>query len=256
MSGGGTNTVQQTLPQWLQPYLTQELGSAQGLQQSATSNPQSMVAPLNSTQQQGLTDITNTANSSINPSASAAAANQFETSGALLNPNSNPYLQNTYNLAANSVENTLDSQFAGSGSNVENSLPVQSDQLNNLATQLYGGAYQSGLNTMTQATALAPSIQQGTYLPGQELYGAGTVNQTQAQNTINAPYNALSWYSSLLGLNGSSMGGSSSANNPNNTLQDVGLGIEGAGAAAGLASTLSSLFGSTANIGWLGAAGA
>lgn len=238
MSGGGTNTIQQTLPSWLQPYLTSELSEAGGLSNAALTNPSSMVAPLNSTQQQGLQSIENTANSSVNPSASAANANTFETSGALLDPSSNPYLQGTFNQAANTVQNQLATEFAGNGSNVINSLPVQSDEMNNLATQLYGGAYQQGVTTMTQASALAPSIQQGTYLPGQELYGAGSTTQQQAQNTINAPYNALDWYSGLLGLNGSSLGGSSATSSGNQALLDVGMGIGSAGAAASIYSAL------------------
>jgi hypothetical protein len=233
---GGTNTVQQTLPSWLQPYLTQELGQGTALQQSAINNPQSMVAPMTPTQQQGIQSIQNTATSNINPSASAAAANQFETSGALLNPNENPYLQNTFNLASQSVQNNIDSQFAGSGSNVQNSIPVQSDEMNNLATQLYGGAYGQGLQAMTQASALAPQIQQGTYIPGQELYQAGSLGQQQQQQVINAPYNALSWYSGLLGLNGSSMGGSSQSNNGAAATQDAGMGLAALGTAAELAS--------------------
>jgi hypothetical protein len=244
VAGGGTNTVSQTLPSWLQPYLTGELSQASGYENSALSNPQSMVAGMTPLQQQGISSIQQTANG-VNPSASAANANAFETSGALLNPATNPYLQNTYNLAGQQVQNQLSSEFAGSGSNVENSIPVQADQLNNLATQLYGGAYQQGVNTMTQASGLAPSIQQGTYLPGQEEYQAGTSQQTQNQNIINAPYNALSWYSGLLGLNGSSMGGSSSSNNPNAALQDAGLGIGAVGAGASLANSLG-LFGSAA----------
>lgn len=234
---GGTNTVSQTLPNWLQPYLTQELNSAYPL---ANASAQSLVAPMNSAENQGMQSIQQTAQG-VNPSASAANANAFETSGALLDPSNNPYLQNTYNLAANNVQNTLDSQFAGAGSSVLNSLPVQSDELNNLATQLYGGAYQQGLTTMTQASALAPSIQQGTYLPGQEEYGIGSTQQQQQQNLINAPYNALSWYSGLLGLNGSSLGGSSSSNNGNAALQDAGLGIGAIGAGAQLASLFSTL---------------
>jgi hypothetical protein len=232
---GGTNTTTQTLPNWLQPYLTQELGSAQQFQTAATNDPQSMVAGMTPAQQQGISSIENTANSSVNPSASAAAANQFETSGALLNPSENPYLQGTYQQAGQQVQNQLSSEFAGSGSNVENSIPVQSDQLNNLATQLYGGAYNTGLQQMTQASALAPSIQQGTYLPGQELYSAGGLQQQQQQNVINAPYNALSWYSGLLGLNGSSLGGSSSSNNGAAATQDAGLGLAAAGTAAEIA---------------------
>lgn len=258
MAGGGTNTQTQTLPNWLMPYLTGELGQAASITpglsgssggtytlpngQTVTipSTPgvsaSSLVAPMTPMQQQGLSDIQQTANSNINPSASAAAANQFETSGALLNPAENPYLQNTYNIAANNVQNTLASEFAGAGSNVENSLPVQADQLNNLATQLYGGAYGQGLQTMTQASMLAPQIQQGTYMPGQELYQAGTLGQQQQQNLINAPYNALSWYSGLLGLNGSSLGGSSQSNNGSAAAQDAGLGLAAVGTAAELAS--------------------
>src|ERR1700760_3452066 len=136
---GGTNTETQKFPNWLQPYLTGELSQANGLSSAALANPQSMVAPLSSLQQSGLNSV-----SQVSPAAQANAnsalnANSLETSGALLNPASNPYLQNTYNLAAGSVENTLDSQFAGAGSNIINSAPVQASQLNNLATQLYGG---------------------------------------------------------------------------------------------------------------------
>jgi hypothetical protein len=232
---GGTNTQTQTLPNWLQPYLTQELGSAQQFQTAATSNPQSMVAPMTPAQQQGLSSQLTAANQGAGEAGSAAAANQFETSGALLNPASNPYLQNTFNLASQSVQNNLDSQFAGSGSNVENSLPVQADQMNNLATQLYGGQYDVGLNTMTQAAAQSPLIQSGLYTPGQEQYQVGSTQQQQQQNVINAPYNALSWYSGLLGLNGSSLGGSSSSNNGAAATQDAGLGIAAAGTAAELA---------------------
>lgn len=231
---GGTNTQTQTLPDWLQPYLTQELGAAQNFQQSATGNPQSMVAPMTPAQQQGISSQLQAAGQGANEANSASAANQFETSGALLNPASNPYLQNTFNLAADSVQNQLASQFAGAGSNVINSLPVQSDEMNNIATQLYGGAYQQGVNTMTQAAAQSPTIQQGLYLPGQEQYQAGSLGQQQQQQVINAPYNALSWYSGLLGLNGSSLGGSSQSNNGAAATQDAGMGLAAAGTAAEL----------------------
>jgi hypothetical protein len=255
MSGGGTNTVQQTLPSWLQPYLTSELSQAQSLTpglsgtgpttytdpatgQTVTTpgspgvSSSSLVAPLNQTQQQGIGSMISAASNPQNPVSSASAANQFETSGALLDPNSNPWLQNTFNLAANNVQNQLSTEFAGNGSNVINSLPVQSDQMNDLATQLFGGAYQQGVDTMTKASALAPTIEQGTFMPGQELLQAGNIGQQQQQQLINAPYNAMSWYSGLLGLNGSSLGGSSQSNNPNAAMQDAGIGIGALGALA------------------------
>lgn len=258
MAGGGTNTQTQTLPNWLQPYLTSELSAANSLTPGVSGSPggtytlpngqtvtvpatpgvsaSSLVAPMNPAEQGGLSSMISAAGQGQGMANSAAAANQFETSGALLNPASNPYLTNTFDLAANSVQNKLASEFAGAGSNVINSLPVQADEMNNLATQLYGGQYDTGLQAMTQASAMSPNIQQGLYTPGQQLYGAGQTQQQQQQNIINAPYNALSWYSGLLGLNGSSLGGSSQSNNPNAGMQDAGLGLAAVGTAAELAS--------------------
>lgn len=217
MSGGGnsTTTTQQTVPDWIKPYFSSALTQGQNLEQSAGPQyyPGQQVAPLNPLQEQGLSSIQNSA-SQPNASQGAQAANQFETSGALLNPSMNPYLQDTFKQAANGVQNQLSSEFAGSGRNIIGSAPMQSDEMNNLATQLYGGAYNTGLQNMTQASALAPGIDAGTYQPGQQLLNAGSGLQGQSQNIINSnmnawnynqqlPYNQLSWYSGMLNNNSS-----------------------------------------------------
>lgn len=44
--------------------------------------------------------------------------------------NSNPYLNATFQNAANAVQNQVSSEFAGSGRNLEASVPVQNDQMN------------------------------------------------------------------------------------------------------------------------------
>ena len=100
---------------------------------------------------------------------------------------------------------------------------------------------------MTQASVYAPSIDQGTYLPGQQEMAAGQTQQTQEQNQIQAlmnqyqytqqlPYNMLSWYSGLLGNNASpfSQGSQASTSGNSSTLTDVGAGVAGAGAVAEL----------------------
>ncbi len=240
MSSGGTNTVsQQTVPSWLQPYYTQALQTGQNLTSGSgpAYYPGTQVAPLNSMQESGLTSIQNAA---MQPNATTGAenANQFETSGALLNPSSNPYLQQTFQQGANAVQNQLSTEFAGSGRNVIGSLPVQSDEMNNLATQLYGCQYDTGLNTMTQASALAPSLDASMYQPGQQLLSAGAGLQGQTQNLINQnvnawnygqqmPYNQLSYMSGLLGSNASGFQtGSSSTSgtaNPWSTAAGVGM---------------------------------
>lgn len=257
--GGGTNTVSSTtIPQEILPYYQGAL--QQGANLMSTPGPQyypgQQVAPLNPLQEQGLSSVQQAA-SAPNASQGAQNANLFETSGALLNPSMNPYLQDTYQQGANQVQNTLSSEFAGSGRNIIGSAPVQSDSLNNLATQLYGGAYQQGVNTMTQASAMAPSIDAGTYMPSQQLLSAGAGLQGQTQNQINAnmnafnynqqlPYNQLSWYSQMLGQNASpfksSSGSTTGTSNPWATAAGAGTtaaALYGSGALSGLAGLFS-----------------
>lgn len=245
MSGGSQNTVsQQTVPDWLKPYYTYGLSKGESLATGPGPQyyPGQQVAPLNSQQQQGLSSISNAAQTTGGANNNALNANAFETSGALLNPNANPYLSSMFNTAADSVRNQVGSEFAGAGSNITNSAPVLSDQLNNLATQLYGGEYNTGLQNMTMAQGLTPQLTQSAYLPGNELLQAGQTTQQQQQNEINAqmqkynyqqtlPYNQLSWYSNLLGQNAQPFGGSSGhANMQNNpVMTGLGLGMAGAG---------------------------
>lgn len=150
----------------------------------------------------------------------AMAANQFETSGALLNPSENPYLKNTFTQGANAVQNQLSSEFAGSGRNIIGSAPVQSDEMNNLATQLYGGAYNQGLQTMTQASALAPSIDAGMYLPGNEMMQAGQGLMGAGGNLQGAGGNWLTGAGSYQGLGNNVM-------NAGGSLLNTGAGLQG-----------------------------
>ena len=243
MSGGGTNTVSSTsIPSAILPYYQGAL--SQGSTLAAGPGPQyypgQQVAPLNPLQEQGLNQVQQIANS---PTATqgANATNQFMSSGALMDPAMNPYLQGTFQQGAQQVQNNLDSQFAGSGRNIIGSAPVQSDEMNNLATQLYGGAYNTGVQATTASEALAPSLDAGMYIPSQQLMGAGAGLQGQTQNLINAnmnqwsynqqlPYNELSWYSDLLGTNASpfrSQSGSTQGN-PNQATGAVGGAASGA----------------------------
>lgn len=59
---------------------------------------------------------------------------------------SNPYLDATFNKAADSVQQRLGTQFAGSGRNIEASRAVNADELSNLADRIYGGAYENERN--------------------------------------------------------------------------------------------------------------
>lgn len=271
MTGGGTstNTVSQTIPDWIKPYFQTALGYGSNLLSSGGPQyyPGQTVAPLNPVQEAGIQSTVNAAGNPYSPVNSASNWNNFATSGALMNPSLNPYLQNTFNLAANSVQNRLASEFAGSGSNVINSLPIQSDEMNNLATQLYGGAYGQGLQQTTANAAMAPSLSAAGYLPGQQLLATGSGLQNQTQNLINAnqqawnygqqlPYNTLSWYSGLLGQNAqpfsSGVSRGQMQNSPWSTALGTGLmgmGLYNAMGGAGALGGLGSLFGGGAAAG-------
>ncbi len=86
-------------------------------------------------------------------------------SGAYLNPSSNPYLSGTLTTAEQGVQNPITSEFGSAGRNVLSSAPVQSSAMNQLANQIYGGAYQSGMQNMVREPALCGSLDQATYLP-------------------------------------------------------------------------------------------
>lgn len=245
MSGGGTNTVSnQTVPSWLQPYLTGTLTQGQGLLDGG--GPQyyqgNQVAPLTSLQNQGIADVQQTA---AGPSASQSAADQNRQieSGAYLNPNSNPYLSGTLDTANQQVQNSVASQFGANGRNIVSSAPVQSSAMNQLANEIYGGAYQSGMDNMVKASAYAPMLDQGTYMPSQQLLQTGAGVQANNQNVINAnmakynyqqqlPENMLSWYSGLLNQNSSPFHSSNSQSSGSNNglMTDVGAGVTTAAA--------------------------
>lgn len=256
MSGGSQNTTsQQTVPDWLQPYLTGELQSGQGLVSAGGPQyyPGQQVAPLTSMQNAGISGIQQQAGQ---PNAASAAdqQNQNIESGMYLNPNTNPYLAGTLATAGQGVQNNVDSQFGSAGRNVVGSAPVQTSAMNQLANQIYGSAYQSGMTNMIQGQALAPQLDAATYLPSTELLQTGAGVQGQNQNEINAsmnkynyqqqlPENMLSWYSGLLSQNGAPFGGSqgTSSGSNNSALTDAGGAVAGASAL----SSLASLFGSS-----------
>lgn len=176
MSGGGSKnqTVSQTSepPAYLRPYLDQAAAdsqtqygwAAQGAQQYY---PGQTVVPFAGETNQALTGITNRASSGspVNAAASSYAArtlgsaptsqygggaNPFATGANPFGAASNPHLDATFNRAADTVQNRLSSQFAGSGRNVDASRAANASELNDLATNIYGSAYENERNRQLQ----------------------------------------------------------------------------------------------------------
>ena len=152
-------------PAFIQPYM--QYGAEQSRALYSTGGPQyyggNTVVPfsdqtetaLGLTEQRALqgSPVTNAAQDYAAKTLSTAPTSQFGTasnpyaSGA--NPYggaSNPYLDATFSKAADTVQQRLGTQFAGSGRNIEASRAVNADELNNLATGIYGGAYENERN--------------------------------------------------------------------------------------------------------------
>lgn len=246
-NGSQTTQTQQTqAPSWQLPYQQYGLGQAQAQYQNVNS-PQQLVAGFSPQQSQAMSNIGTLATQGT-PEGNAAQS--YATNVLSGNPAQNPYLSGEFNLAANDVQNRLSSEFAGSGRNVEGSLPIQADQLNNLATQLYGGAYNTGVQQQENAAALAPNLEQQQYQAQQNLYNSGAQQQNLAQQYIQAPQAFLNQY--LSQVNGN-LGSTQSTQQPYSPLLQS---ANNASIGSTLGSTLGQYLGGSSGSNWGGLLGA
>lgn len=253
MSSGPSNvttTQNSSLPPWLSNANQYGAGQAQQLYQKGGPQyyPGSTVAPLSSIQEQYLTNANNLGTNG-NPTLGAANGyTQNVLDGNYLNPSSNPYLASTFNQAANAVQNRVSSEFGQAGRNIEASIPVQNDQMNQLATQIYGGNYQNERNLQQQAATNATNLNGANLANLGATAQAGALEQQQAQNYIGGAMNAWNYnqqlpYSNLSNymntVNSLAHGGTTTSSQP--VYQNsAGNMLGGAMAGASLGSTLSS----------------
>lgn len=161
-----------------QPYIGTALGQDANLLQSGGPKyyPGQQVASFNPIQNQAFKGIT------------TLDKNLMQGSG-------NPYEQQMFQQEMQAIQPQLASQFAGSGRDIVGSMPLASQQLNNMGAQFFGQQYQNDVNNAMNA--------------GQQQLAAGNQMQNQSQNLINAsksafdynqnlPYKNLGQYESLL----------------------------------------------------------
>jgi hypothetical protein len=147
----------------------------------------------------------------------AAGTNQYLSSGAFLDPGSNPYVQNAVKAATDPIfqdlsQRTLPAQqatgAAGSGVNyggsregIQEGLDVQGAQRAAGATgaNIMNTALGQGLTATNQAIAQAPTTAGSLALPGATAEAVGGEQQTQQQNQLNAN-NAAQWFQQMLPL--------------------------------------------------------
>lgn len=163
-----------------QPYIGTGLGQAANLLQAGGPNyyPGQQVA-------------------SFNPIQNNAFGNINGIDNTLAQGSGNPWENAMFQQAAQGTQGQLASEFAGSGRNLDASMPLRSQQLNNLATDFYGNNYQNSVNNAMNA--------------GQQQLGIGNQIQNQGQNLINSSMNAYNF----------------TQNQPYNNLQRYGQFIQG-----------------------------
>jgi hypothetical protein len=166
MSGGaqqaGQTTQTQLPPNYMLPYIGTGASQAGSLLNSGGPNyyPGQQVASFNGIQNQ-------------------AFKNTNALDNSLAQGSGNPYETAMFNQAAQATQPQLASEFAGAGRDITASMPLRSQQLNQLGTDFYGQNYQNSVNNAFNAT------NQQQQLGGQI--------QNQSQNLIDASKNAYNY---------------------------------------------------------------
>jgi hypothetical protein len=193
--GGGTQTTRVEPPSWQLPYLQYGAGQAQNLYDSGGTK----VVPFSGDTRAGLGMITAraTGGSPINQASEDLATKTLE--GGFLG--SNPYLDQTFNRAALQTQNQLASQFARSGRNVEASEGLRGQQLNDLATGIYGGAYDAERNRQQQVLGMAPGLASSQYMDADRLLGVGAAREDYEQRVQDNPGRNLDEFLQRVGGN-------------------------------------------------------
>lgn len=194
-------------PAYVQPYATQYLSRASALSNepykpfpgtTATSNPR--IAGLTPEHTRGL-QMTMDRAIGGSPELNNAKTQFNDTmSGSYLN--SNPYLDATFNKAAfgvtdnymNSVMPSMTAAASRAGAlggsafdeTTERSRYGLGQNLNNLATDIYGGNYQAERGRQAQMMGYAPFFADQGYKDAQAVLGVGDINRGYQQDIINA----------------------------------------------------------------------
>lgn len=216
-----------TPPAWLTPFLQSGAQGAQGLLGANTLAPQSQ-ATLDA---QRMAAERARAGSPANAAASSYVTDAIGGKYLPGQPGANPWLDATFNQAALATQNQLASQFAGSGRNIAASYAPRADQLNNLATNIYGGAYDAERARQQQAAGMAGQVSQAGYMDANALGAVGAAQDERAQQVANQPGQSLDDYLRRIGGVANAAGQETSTSNPyytNSTANFLGtaLGID------------------------------
>jgi hypothetical protein len=219
-SGGGSSTTTQEIPAELKPLASAYATKAMNLGNTGFSPYTApRYADLNPTQNYGIGMIQDRA------AGGSATMNNAETNlNQLISGGSNPYLDAQVTKAMDATKGQVMSQFGGSNYGSTANQETLGNSVGNVATQMYGNAYEGDQARRLQAISQAPTFGNQAYTDASQLLSAGQLQQNQDQNNLdfayqqnqdqqNLPYKQLA---AMSGVFGSNLGSSSS------TQQDSG----------------------------------
>lgn len=170
---------------------------------NASTYPGSTVAPINANQVAGQNLALGAA---MGPAASTASSTaqglDFLTSGAALDPSSNPYLTGAINAAVRPItENytntvlgnirsnaTLAGQYGYNRQGLEENAAARDymRQTGDTSAKIAEDAYNTGIDAMSRSLAFAPGVQQMQFAPALAVAGVGQQQQALEQQQIDA----------------------------------------------------------------------
>lgn len=185
-----TNTSTSSMPSWALPAAKGLLNRGVSLSNQAfTPYDGQRIANFDPLQTQG---FGLTQNRALGGSAEENAARTNYTdvmSGKNLDPNSNPYLKGMVSSAMDQVQGRVNSQFGGNNYGTTAHQETLQRGLSDTANNIYGQAYQQGLNQQTQYASMLPTYGNLDYQNAQQLIGLGDINQNRTQQGLDIKFN-------------------------------------------------------------------
>jgi len=185
MSKGSTPTQQASTvtaepSEFVKPYYEEALGQAQQLYQSDVPQyfPEATYVPF-SGQTEAALQLQEQRALAGNPLLGSTQQEiQNILSGQYLDPATNPYLQQTFERAAGDVQSQLGSMFAKGGRYGSAALAETAGRrMGDIASKIYGGAYEQERQRQLQAAQLAPALAQQDYADIAQLAQVGQARE-------------------------------------------------------------------------------
>lgn len=275
--GGSTSSDTKTTTQNLTPQQQSLVDAASPLySQFAASNPTlpggAGVSPFDPSQTAGQEAVLGSAGDASKIVGSAGKENAYMSSGALLDPNTNPGFQGAIDAAARPINDQfrdvtlpgiasgastngsggIGANFGGSRQGIAEGLASRgaANAVKDATAGVINSGYNKGLDTTLAAIGQAPGQAAAQTIPGTITSTVGDIRQGQAQNVLSAN-NAASQFTQWLPLLKAQLLTQGAASTPGGSATSVGTGnksadpfsqlIGGASAAGGLAGGLSKL---------------